>query len=129
MISRVHSQVPGLGHRVSGSGLQEQVQVPGLNPNLYQYPYLQPRPETRDDFLTANRLHLAALPRWVGAPLRGVRGRTELGGLDHLPGSSTLSPRTDATPSRPYLMMRPPHGGRWVGAGHHHALLMRKGAA
>ena len=46
MISRAHSQVPGLGHRVSGSGLQEQVQVPGLNPNLYQYPYLQPRPET-----------------------------------------------------------------------------------
>ena len=46
MISRVHSQVPGLGHRVSGSGLQVLVQVPGLNPYLYQYPYLQPRPET-----------------------------------------------------------------------------------
>ena len=56
MISRVHSQVPGLGHRVSGSGLQVRVQVPGLNPNLYQHPHLQLRPETPDDFPTANRL-------------------------------------------------------------------------
>ena len=57
----IHFQVSGLGHRVSGSGIQVQVQVPGLNPNLYLYPYLQPRPETRDDFPTANRLPPTAI--------------------------------------------------------------------
>ena len=60
-LAGVHSQVPGLGHRVSGSGIQVQVQVPGLNPNLYLYPYLQPRPETRDDVPTANRLPPTAI--------------------------------------------------------------------
>jgi len=39
---------------------------------------------------------------WVGAPLRGVRGRIDVIGSDYLPGSSSISLRTDATPSRPY---------------------------
>ena len=42
------------------------------------------------------------VPR-VGAPLRGVRWRTEFIRSDYLPGSPSISLRTDATPSRPYL--------------------------
>ena len=41
---------------------------------------------------------------WVGAPLRGVRGLTELANSDNSPGSLMLSLRTDATQSRPYLL-------------------------
>ncbi len=42
----------------------------------------------------------------VGAPLRGVRGRTEVMGFDDLPGSSLIALRTDATQSRPYLLLK-----------------------
>ena len=31
----IHSQVSGLGHQVSGSGVQHQVQVQGPHPYLY----------------------------------------------------------------------------------------------
>ena len=38
----------------------------------------------------------------VGAPLRGVRGRTEVVGSDDFPGSTVILLRTHATQSRPY---------------------------
>jgi hypothetical protein len=40
-----HFQVPGLGHQVSGSGIQVQVLVPGPDPEP-DYPHLAP--EARD---------------------------------------------------------------------------------
>ena len=75
----IRFQVPGLGHRVSGSGIQVRAQVPGLNPYLHPHPYLQPRPETRDEFPTANRFQLTcaaliALGRAVFA-ITAVRNR------------------------------------------------------
>jgi hypothetical protein len=59
-------QVSGLGRRLSGTGVQVQIQVPGLIPDLY--PYLQLRPVIREYLrslsfsnrqpLTASRLNL-----------------------------------------------------------------------
>ena len=46
----------------------------------------------------------------VGAPLRGVRGRTDINGSDNSPGSSAIPLRTDATPSRPYPLHSWPTG-------------------
>jgi hypothetical protein len=46
---------------------------------------------------------LRGMPK-VGAPLRGVRGRTDVIGSENLPGLSKISLRTDATQSRPYPM-------------------------
>ncbi|MEY3110143.1 MAG: hypothetical protein RL079_828 [Verrucomicrobiota bacterium] len=44
---------------------------------------------------------------WVGAPLRGVRGRTDMIWSHILPDSAGLGWRTGATQSRPYLKMHP----------------------
>jgi hypothetical protein len=53
-----HSQVPGLGHQVSGSGIQVQVLVPVPDPKLITRTWRQ-KPVTRDPKcfqpLTANR--------------------------------------------------------------------------
>ena len=53
-----HSQVPGLGHRVSGPGIQVQVLVPDPDPNLITRTWRE-KPVTRDPKcfqpLTANR--------------------------------------------------------------------------
>jgi len=53
-----HSQVPGLGHQLSGSGNQVQVLVPGPDPNLITRTWLL-KPVTCDPKcfqpLTANR--------------------------------------------------------------------------
>ncbi len=42
-----HSQVPGLGHQVSGSGIQVQVLVPVPDPKLITRTWRQ-KPVTRD---------------------------------------------------------------------------------
>ena len=51
MRRKIHFQVPGLGRRVSGSGVQVRVQVPGLIPAPVPVP--EPVAETRDPKLCA----------------------------------------------------------------------------
>ncbi len=73
--SGMHSQVPGLGHRVSGSGVQVQVQVPGLTP-VPECPH--PKPEARDQkmsSLSSRRFEIAAhSPRISAVKLAGKDG-------------------------------------------------------
>jgi len=51
----MHFQVPGLSRRVSGSGLQVQVQVPGLIPEPVPEPVPVPVAETWDLKCLPNR--------------------------------------------------------------------------
>ncbi len=83
MLREMQFQVPGLGRRVSGSGLQVRVQVSG---NI---------------FPTANRSPLTPV---MGRGATAWRPWADGGcGSDYLPGSTMISLRTDATQSRPYL--------------------------
>ena len=83
-------RVAGHNFRSRVSAIGDRVQVLGFSCR-YRVIY----------FPTANRLRMT----WVGAPPRGVRGRIDVIGSHDLPGSSIISLRTGATPSRPYPLM------------------------
>ena len=57
-------------------------------------------------------MRVAGLP-WVGATLRGVRGRMDTIQSDILPELAGLEGRADATQSRPYPMMHPNKKAAW----------------
>ena len=109
-----HSQVPGLGHRVSGSGYQHQVQVPAI-----LHPYLKPNTRTRLPIAETRDLKIFPPPATWGChpppenenPCQssGLRFPFELVSLAHVSPCPRAPSRLRRGPPSPPSLLEPAH--------------------